>query len=78
MTTDGCRAKVTRRNGWTRYEVALLWKTLGSAPGKPFYLGFVIFNNDTTAPTAPYWLESCRGVAGGRDDAFLPLVVFEK
>lgn len=70
--------QVTRKDNKTFYEVALPWQALDCNPLQPVYFGFAVFdNNKPSVRVAPYWLESSRGIVGGRDDAQLPLVIFQ-
>jgi len=72
------QAKVTRKNNQTFYEVAVPWSEIGSQPGKLLYFSLVVPNNDSkTTINAPYWLDMADGVCGNRDDALLPMVIFE-
>ncbi len=72
------KVKITRQANTTFYEVAMPWSELKMQPSGSGYFGFVVFNNDKpTMRRAPYWLESSRGIAGGRDDSNLPLMIFE-
>ena len=72
------KALVTRRGGETFYEIAIPWSEIGTQPGGVLYFDFVVFdNNKSTEANAPYYLDMASGVAGNRDDALLPLVIFE-
>ena len=72
------QALVTRKGNETFYEIAVPWSEIGTQPGKTLYFDFVIFdNNKKTQINAPYFLDMAGGVAGKRDDALLPLVIWE-
>ncbi|MBE6380233.1 MAG: hypothetical protein E7047_04825 [Lentisphaerae bacterium] len=72
------KSLVTRRGNITFYEIAVPWSELKSKPGDLLYFSFVVPNNDKKSQTnAPYWLDMADGVCGNRDDALLPLVIFE-
>ena len=69
---------MTRKGDETFYEIAVPWSEIGAKPGETLYFDFVVFdNNKTSQLNAPYYLDMAAGVAGNRDDALLPLVVFE-
>ena len=71
-------AKVTRKGNETFYEIAVPWSEIGAKPGETLYFDFVVFdNNKKTQVNAPYHLDLANGIALNRDDAVLPLVIFE-
>ncbi len=72
------KANVYRQNNHTVYEITVPQSEIGYVPGKPLYFDFVVFdNNSKSANMPPYWLDMDKGLAGERDNALLPLVIFE-
>ena len=68
-------ANVTRRDGITRYEVAIPWNAVGGRAKRFSFL--VMDNNSPTFASAPYWLEFTPGIAGGADSSKLARVICE-
>ncbi|MBO4513859.1 MAG: hypothetical protein J5746_13965, partial [Victivallales bacterium] len=71
-------AEVVRKGNNTIYQIVIPMSEINAEPGKPLYFDFVVFdNNSKTATSAPYWLDMDDGLAGNRDNAALPLVIFD-
>jgi len=72
------KATVIRKDNKTVYEIKIPRREVGALPGKVLYFNFVVFdNNDKTSAVPAYWLDMAEGLAGTRDNALLPLVLFE-
>ncbi|MBE6367219.1 MAG: hypothetical protein E7052_04845 [Lentisphaerae bacterium] len=72
------KAKVIRKDDKTVYEIKIPRSEVGAIPGQPLYFNFVVFDNkDKTSAVPAYWLDMGEGLAGERDNALLPLVLFE-
>ena len=72
------KAEVVRKDNHTYYNITVPRSEINAVAGKPLYFNFVVFdNNSKTANAAPYWLDMDEGLAGNRDNAALPLVIFE-
>ncbi len=72
------KAKAVRQNNNTVYSITVPKNEIGCTDDKPLYFNFVVFdNNSKIANAAPYWLDMDDGLAGNRDNAALPLVIFE-
>ena len=70
--------EVVRKGNNTIYQIVIPMSEINAEPGKPLYFDFVVFdNNSKTATSAPYWLDMDDGLAGNRDNAALPLVIFD-
>ena len=64
--------------GKTIYEIKIPREEVGALPDKALYFNFVVFDNKDNASAMPaYWLDMAEGLAGTRDNALLPLVLFE-
>ena len=69
-------ASVIRRDGITRYEVAVPWSAVG---GRAKRFGFLVMdNNSPTFASAPYRLEFTAGIAGGADSSRLARLNYEE
>lgn len=72
------KAQAFRKGNYTYYNITVPKSEINCISGKPVYFNFVVFdNNSKTANTAPYWLDMDDGLAGNRDNAVVPLVIFE-
>ncbi len=72
------KAQAFRKGNYTYYNITVPKSEINFISGKPVYFNFVVFdNNSKTANTAPYWLDMDDGLAGNRDNAAVPLVIFE-
>ena len=72
------QATVIRKDNKTIYEIKIPREEVGALPDKALYFNFVVFDNKDNASAMPaYWLDMAEGLAGTRDNALLPLVLFE-